>query len=115
MFASIKRLASRLVRQGLSRLGYQLVRSIPPPTVEQFILQKFGWESHVTFIQVGAHDGTHNDPISTFRELPGWSGLLLEPNPKVWERLKSTLASNPRSKPLNVALSVLVNNYRSIV
>ena len=75
------------------------------PTVEDFIHQSLASHAQVNFVQVGAHDGTHNDPLSLFRTKPHWHGLLLEPNPRVYERLKKTLESVPNCHALNVAVS----------
>jgi FkbM family methyltransferase len=92
------------LRRLCSWLNYELVPKLRPPRVEDFLYQTFAGADAVTYLQVGAHDGTQNDPISLFRMLPGWKGLLLEPNPQVFERLRANLAETPRHEPLNVAL-----------
>ncbi|OYX15704.1 MAG: hypothetical protein B7Z16_12950 [Algoriphagus sp. 32-45-6] len=90
----------------LSKFGMKITRLARSPTVEDLIFQSFAHAKEVRFIQVGAHDGTHNDPISLFRNRPNWSGLLLEPNPRVYARLVKTLAkSSPSCQALNVAIS----------
>lgn len=95
-----------LVRRILRPFGASVVRLPRLPTVEDLIFQAFADAKEVRFIQVGAHDGTHNDPISLFRNRPNWSGLLLEPNPRVYARLVKTLAkSSPNCQALNVAIS----------
>lgn len=93
------------VRSVLHPLGASIVRLPRLPTVEDLIFQKFENAEEVRFIQVGAHDGTHNDPISLFRNRPNWRGLLLEPNPRVYKRLVRTLAASPNCEALNVAIS----------
>jgi FkbM family methyltransferase len=97
----IRRLARLLARQ----VDHDVLPAKRLPRIEDLIHQAFHQHSNVRFIQIGAHDGTHNDPISHFRDQPNWSGLLLEPNPPVYQRLKQNLASAPRHKPINVALA----------
>lgn len=46
-------------------------------------------EGRVFFVQIGANDGKHGDPIHAHVVEHGWSGLLVEPLPDVFERLKA--------------------------
>jgi FkbM family methyltransferase len=101
----LRKLILSLVRRILRPFGASIVRLPRSPTVEDLIFQTFANAEEVHFIQVGAHDGTHNDPISLFRHKPNWHGLLLEPNPRVYARLVKTLASSPQCQALNFALS----------
>jgi FkbM family methyltransferase len=39
------------------------------------------------FIQIGAHDGVSFDPICRYARQYNWRGILVEPQPKVFERL----------------------------
>ena len=39
-------------------------------------------------IQVGANDGVHADPINKYIINFNWSGVLIEPQPEIFERLK---------------------------
>jgi len=39
------------------------------------------------FAQIGANDGQRNDPINTYVRKYGWSGILIEPQPKVFDAL----------------------------
>ncbi len=41
------------------------------------------------FVQIGAHDGKHLDPIYRHASTRGWTGLLIEPQPDIFERLKA--------------------------
>lgn len=41
------------------------------------------------FVQIGANDGAQQDPLRFVRERYGWPGLLVEPVPYVFERLKA--------------------------
>lgn len=101
----LRNLILSLLRRILRPFGASVVRLPRPPTVEDLIFQSFAGAKEVRFIQVGAHDGTHNDPISCFRNRSNWHGLLLEPNPRVYTRLVKTLAATPNCQALNVAIS----------
>ena len=101
----IKTVLLRPARKILLKAGLKINRLACMPTVENFIHQSFANSDEVRFIQVGAHDGTHNDPISLFRKMPHWHGLLLEPNPRVFERLVRNLEPTPNCRALNVAVS----------
>ena len=48
------------------------------------------------FVQIGAHDGVHYDPIRPFVEKYHWRGLLVEPQPEVYQRLVANYASEPQ-------------------
>jgi FkbM family methyltransferase len=45
-------------------------------------------EGKVFFIQIGANDGLHSDPIHDFVKKYKWKGILVEPIPEVFENLK---------------------------
>ena len=61
----------------------------------QFEQDKFTYENYFQdtkegyFVDIGAHDGTTFSNSRFFEEL-GWSGVCVEPNPKVFEVLQST-------------------------
>jgi FkbM family methyltransferase len=42
----------------------------------------------VKFIQVGANDGVYGDPLRHYVERYGWRGMLVEPQPDVFARLR---------------------------
>jgi FkbM family methyltransferase len=48
-----------------------------------------GYNSSIFFIQIGSNDGMHGDPISDFIKKKGWRGILVEPVPYLFDRLKS--------------------------
>lgn len=39
------------------------------------------------FIQVGANDGIHGDPLRAYIERHHWHGILVEPQPDVFARI----------------------------
>jgi len=49
------------------------------------------------FVQIGANDGLHHDFIHDFALKQSWQGLLVEPNPPVFERLKQNYQSISRN------------------
>lgn len=59
----------------------------------------------VFFIQIGANDGEHDDPLHHFVEESGWSGVLVEPVPYVFKRLQHTYAHRPDLVLVNAAIS----------
>ncbi|HEY3797709.1 MAG TPA: FkbM family methyltransferase [Caulobacteraceae bacterium] len=67
----------------------------------------FAEHAPVTFVQVGAFDGVANDPIhELIVNRPRWRGLLIEPIPRAFERLKENYAAyQHKLQFLNVAIS----------
>ena len=43
---------------------------------------------NIRFIQVGANDGFRGDPIRRMVQKYNWSGILIEPLPDIYEKLK---------------------------
>lgn len=48
--------------------------------------------SALRFVQVGANDGMFGDPLRPYIVSRGWRGVLVEPQPNVFEKLKSNYA-----------------------
>ena len=75
---------------------------------EQQIIDKFflneGKECTRYLVDVGAYDGIEGSN-SRFLLLRGWSGLLIEPNPLCFERLKSLYDSRLEIKCVQAAIS----------
>ena len=57
------------------------------------------------FIQVGANDGTGEDPLTQSVAHWQWSGIMIEPVPYVFERLERTYGTHPRIRLANVAIA----------
>jgi FkbM family methyltransferase len=51
-----------------------------------------GIDEEISFIQIGANDGTKNDYITKFIKSNNWQGVLVEPVSYLFEKLKSTYA-----------------------
>lgn len=47
------------------------------------------YKNDIHFIQIGSNDGDHNDPLTDYIKEAGWKGILVEPVPYLFERLKS--------------------------
>jgi FkbM family methyltransferase len=56
-------------------------------------------------IQIGANDGCSNDPVRKYVREFGWSGLLVEPIPSVFEKLTETYRGIPNIKLENCAVA----------
>jgi FkbM family methyltransferase len=58
------------------------------------------------FLQIGAHDGETLDPINQMIRRYGWRGLLLEPQPDVFQQLTETYRRNDNLIFENAALAI---------
>lgn len=56
-------------------------------------------------VQVGAFDGRANDPVLSALERFGWRGILLEPQPRPFQRLAELHRENGAISAYNVAIS----------
>ena len=59
----------------------------------------------VFFLQVGANDGLMDDPIHFLVRKYGWGGVLLEPDPQLFKRLKENYSGVDGPILVNAALS----------
>ncbi|MEM7268467.1 MAG: FkbM family methyltransferase [Pseudomonadota bacterium] len=57
------------------------------------------------YVQIGANDGVTADPIYPYARTGRWRGLLIEPAPLYYERLKQLYAANPKISTLNLGIS----------
>lgn len=57
------------------------------------------------FVQVGANDGKHSDPINSRVRQQHWNGLLVEPVPRYFNALMATYAGQAGLRFANVAVS----------
>jgi FkbM family methyltransferase len=53
-------------------------------------------EPDIFFLQIGAHDGLSGDPIHDYVRKYHWKGLLVEPQPAVFEKLQANYAWAPQ-------------------
>lgn len=68
-----------------------------------------GWLSsirpEVGFVQIGAFDGQTNDPVHDLVRRHGWRGVLVEPQPEPFARLRETYADIDGLVLLNAAVA----------
>lgn len=57
------------------------------------------------FIEIGANDGVENDPLRPFVTSRPWSGIMVEPVPHVFERLRRNCAGLDRVALENAAIA----------
>jgi FkbM family methyltransferase len=70
------------------------------------ILLEFGLSNpSAVFVQVGANDGLQRDPLRAHIADRSWSGIMVEPIPYVFERLKGNYEGHPRVILENVAIA----------
>jgi FkbM family methyltransferase len=107
------------VQQAASALGYEVRRKREPgkalpvnvlPLVVQDLLRRKAegrapGGADFFFVQVGAHDGLHYDPIRPFVTRYHWRGILVEPQPAIFERLVTHYSGEPQLIFENVAIS----------
>jgi len=77
--------------QILENRGYCI--SFGEPATFQGIVSAFNSRSsEFFFVQIGAYDGKDSDPLHGFIEKFGWNGILVEPQPEAFARLKCNYA-----------------------
>jgi FkbM family methyltransferase len=87
-----------LLRKAAACVGYE-IRKAPLPgflparifdLVVQYVILTRG--ESLRFIQVGANDGRYGDPLRRYVLKYPWKGILVEPQPEVYEALKLNYA-----------------------
>jgi FkbM family methyltransferase len=58
----------------------------------------------VVFVQVGAHDGKTFDPIRPYVLQHGWTGVVVEPQPRIFGQLQANYAGQPGIRLENCAV-----------
>lgn len=77
-------------------------------SVAEFIDNYSKKNSPVTFLQIGANDGFIYDPIHKFIKRDNWRGIMLEPQPEVFNQFLIRLHSKrPEITVINAALDVI--------
>jgi FkbM family methyltransferase len=100
MFSIFKRLLIRLLEQR----GYCL--SFGEPATFAGILSAFNSRTNdFFFVQIGAYDGRESDPIHASIRRHHWKGVLVEPQPDAFERLKRNYEGCPGLIFENVAIA----------
>lgn len=69
----------------------------------------------VRSVQIGASDGLHSDPIREFIVRDGWSGVLVEPLPYSFARLKANYSYLQRKDLVFVNAAIVLTSLHSTV
>ena len=119
-----------MLRNIVRKLGILAKRLAPPGTGRYTALQRLSWflpsslrgdyeanpiaerlhhfaQRHDTvfFVQVGSHDAQAGDPISLYVKRDGWHGILVEPVPEIFARLREFYGDLPGLTFENVAIA----------
>lgn len=94
--------------------GYRLERRWPFLIKSDPSQLNFGYDDVLEFqyarskafyvLVVGAYDGIANDPLSRFLAKREWRGILIEPQPDIFVRLRSNFEPRPGLHLLNAAV-----------
>lgn len=84
-----------------------LKRRLPAPVdpLTYLIAEFAGLYPNAFFVQVGANDGSKGDYLDTYVRSLGWTGILIEPIPYVFDGLSRRHGSNPNLTLANVAIA----------
>ncbi len=92
---------SLIFEKALSRasqvFGYELKPHLshPAPSIDILdlaIRDLMSREPDIFFLQIGAHDGVSYDPIHDYVRRFHWKGLLVEPQPAIFQKLRENYA-----------------------
>jgi FkbM family methyltransferase len=86
--------AARFTTTTFHRLRLRLPRRPPKRPIGQVIFEFARAQPAAFVVQIGAHDGTALDPLRDEIIARRWAGILLEPVPYVFERLRATYGRN---------------------
>ena len=86
---------------------YNLPRLLWKPRLIKDIDEKLSQFVHenMFFVQIGANDGVRSDPIHQYIMQYNWEGVLVEPVPYLFERLKNNYSGNVGLQFENAAIS----------
>lgn len=71
--------------------------------VMQDLMRKKG--ECLNFLQIGAHDGMHFDPVYPYVKKHHWRGVLVEPQPRIFRKLVQNYRDELQLKFENVAIA----------
>lgn len=90
------------VQKLANRLGYRISKirrrpDVAPIDVLDLVIHDYLRRADQMYVvQVGANDGSRADPVNQYIRRYHWRGLLIEPQPRVFERLVQTYADEPQ-------------------
>lgn len=93
---------SEYYKKILTRLGYQ--RIIPNEVTRDNFFELYFSLRRPFVLQIGANDGMTHDPLYKYITKYKLPGLIVEPQPDAFQRLKNNYKDNPNLKFANVAI-----------
>lgn len=104
----MRRILRRWIRKQLNKKGYRVYKPGPYTIFdfESFLYRFLEKYNHLTYVQVGANDGVMNDPLHSFirKNYNRVKGFHLEPQPDVFNILRSNLEKFDNLKALNLGI-----------
>lgn len=97
-----------MIRKYLARAKRKFLKQYPlrDPSVVSFWFQKHLGNTEAFVVQIGSNDGKTGDPIfPLFQKNKRWKGLLVEPVPYLYERLKENYSDRSRFLLENSAIN----------
>lgn len=85
---------------------YKYFYKPPKGSLSEFLDNYSRKNAPITFLQIGANDGFIYDPLQKFIKRDNWQGMMLEPQPHVFQEfLVKIHAKRPEIIPINAALA----------
>jgi FkbM family methyltransferase len=106
-----RRLAARAIgprsrAYGWLRAAHRMARPGAAPAPLSDLLDAFADSvPGACFVQIGSNDGDHGDPLRPYVDSRRWRGILVEPVPHVFERLRSKRGDNEQLTLVNAAIA----------
>lgn len=76
-----------VIRRFLKRIYMYFPRKYRDSYLLEKTIGSIGKMDSIKFIQIGANDGIHGDPLYHYVRKNNWIGLMVEPNPAVFKKL----------------------------
>jgi FkbM family methyltransferase len=100
----IRKLPAGALRDGLKFFYWRLPRRCRESKLLAECVRALARSGRIAFVQVGANDGVHEDPIHEPAKAHGWKGLLVEPHPLYFKRLTANYGPRPGLTFVNCAV-----------
>jgi FkbM family methyltransferase len=99
------------IKRLLQRFGYRIHKVVPELPgrslmVLDFVVYRLNQlrQGHVSFLQIGAHDGQSEDPLYPWLQRFAWQGVLIEPQPHLAEGLRALHKDRPNLQIIQAAV-----------